>query len=86
MPPFSTAFNNRDERHRSLGDERVSGLQFGKEGEITVSGPELGDTVVQADGRDASIMNLPAHDPGLYAQAFELVEIAGTLVEQMQTR
>lgn len=77
-----TAVHNRHERHRSLGDERVSGLQFCKAGEITVSGPELSDTVVQADGRDARIMNPPSHDPGLCAQAFKLVEIAGTLVKQ----
>ena len=37
--------------------ERIARLEVRKAAEIAIGGPELGDAVVQAEGRDAGVVN-----------------------------
>ena len=87
-PPRGQHMSCRTDSLASLcsPDERVSSLETRERGEIPVSGPEFGDAVVQADRRDASIVDLSAGDSALDAQSRELVEIPRALMEQMQVR
>ena len=73
-------------RLRWRSHEGVSRFQLGKIAEVTISCPQLGNSLANAYSSDSGVMNLGADNCGTQAEAIKDVEMALRLPEQSGVR